>query len=62
VSGHIAKGRIEQVPGGQRLTPDGMAYFKDRHRQGPGGPLDPEEVAAMAERIRTGAAPGWVPL
>lgn len=62
VSGHVNAGRIEKAEGGLRLTKTGIAYFEDRYRRGPGGPLDLGEVAEISKQIRTGEAPGWIPI
>jgi hypothetical protein len=61
-STHLVAGRIEAVDGGHRLTAAGLAYFEDRYHHARGGALDRVEVAALAAKIRTGGAPGWVPL
>lgn len=59
---HEDAGRIERVPGGCRLTRAGIDYFSDRYRPGNRQHIDRGEVEAMARLIRSGGAPGWVPL
>ena len=61
-SGHEQAGRIEKVPGGYRLTRVGRDYFADRYQFGNPQHVDRREVDAILRRIRTGQAPGWVPV
>ena len=61
-SGHEQAGRIEKAPGGYRLTRAGRDYFSDRFQPGNPQHVDRREVDAMVRLIRTGQAPGWVPV
>ena len=61
-SGHEDAGRIEKAPGGYRLTPAGRKYFADRFEPGNPQRVMRNEVDAMVRLIRTGQAPGWVPI
>jgi hypothetical protein len=61
-SGHEQAGRIEKAPGGYRLTRAGRDYFADRFEPGNPQRVLRHEVDAMVRLIRTGQAPGWVPV
>jgi hypothetical protein len=61
-SGHEQAGRIEKTPGGYRLTRAGRDYFADRFEPGNPQRVMRNEVDAMVRLIRTGGAPGWVPV
>lgn len=61
-SGHEKAGRIEKTPGGYRLTRAGMDYFADRFRPGNPQHVNRSNFEAMAKLIRSGKAPGWVPV
>ncbi len=61
-SGHEQAGRIEKAAGGHRLTDAGREYFADRFRAGNAQYVDRGEVDAMVRLIRSGQAPGWVPV
>lgn len=61
-STHEQAGRIERAPGGYRLTRAGLKYFADRFEAGSPQRVMCNEVDAMVRLIRTGQAPGWVPI
>jgi hypothetical protein len=62
LSGHEQAGRIEKATGGYRLTRVGRDYFADRFEAGNPQRVMRNEVDAMVRLIRTGGAPGWVPV
>jgi hypothetical protein len=61
-STHEQAGRIEKAPGGYRLTRAGRDYFADRFAPGNPQRVMRSEVDAMVRLIRSGQAPGWVPI